>query len=47
MPITDVALEAGYADLSNFVRTFHREIGCPPGAYRAGRGSKILQARSS
>ncbi len=30
MPVTDVALETGFADLSNFVRTFARAAGMPP-----------------
>jgi AraC-like DNA-binding protein len=33
-PITDIALEVGFADLSNFVRTFHRAAGMPPRAFR-------------
>lgn len=51
-PITEVALDAGFADLSNFVRTFHRAAGAAPRAFRAamrqGRSSekrKILQER--
>lgn len=46
-PVTDVALEAGFADLSNFVRTFRRAAGVSPGAFRrAARGErKILQDR--
>jgi AraC-like DNA-binding protein len=36
-PITDIAYDSGFADLSNFVRTFHRAIGASPRAYRAGR----------
>jgi AraC family transcriptional regulator len=32
--VTDVALEAGFADLSNFVRTFHRAAGASPGHFR-------------
>jgi AraC family transcriptional regulator len=45
--ITDVALEAGFADLSNFVRTFHRAAGVSPRRFRqAARGDrKILQDR--
>ncbi|MEJ7733271.1 MAG: AraC family transcriptional regulator [Polyangiaceae bacterium] len=35
-PVTDIAYDAGFGDLSNFVRTFHREVGCSPGAYRRG-----------
>ncbi len=33
-PITDIAYDVGFEDLSNFVRTFHRVIGCSPRAYR-------------
>ncbi len=45
--ITDVALEVGFADLSNFVRTFHRAAGVSPGRFRdVARGRrKILQDR--
>lgn len=48
-PITDVALEVGFADLSNFVRTFHRAAGVSPRRFRqAARGErKILQDRLS
>jgi AraC family transcriptional regulator len=46
-PITDVALDVGFADLSNFVRTFHRVAGISPRGFRqAARGDrKILQER--
>src|SRR5262249_15998039 len=45
--ITDVALDVGFGDLSNFVRTFHRAAGISPrGFRRAARGDrKILQER--
>ena len=45
--ITDVALDVGFADLSNFVRSFHRAAGVSPRAYRrAVRGDrKIFQER--
>lgn len=45
--ITDVAFDAGFADLSNFVRTFHRAAGVSPRDFRrAARGDrKILQDR--
>jgi AraC-like DNA-binding protein len=33
-PITEIALDVGFADLSNFVRTFRRAAGMPPGAFR-------------
>ena len=46
-PITEVAFDAGFADLSNFVRTFHRAAGVSPGSFRqAARGNrKIFQDR--
>jgi AraC-like DNA-binding protein len=40
-PVTEVALEAGFADLSNFVRSFHRVAGLPPRHFRhAARGDR-------
>ena len=40
-PITDVALDVGFADVSNFVRTFHRAAGVSPrGFRRMARGSR-------
>jgi len=45
--VTDVAFEVGFGDLSNFVRTFHRAAGIPPGGFRrmAKGDRKIFQAR--
>jgi AraC-like DNA-binding protein len=45
--ITDIAFDVGFADLSNFVRTFHRAAGVPPlGFRRAANGKrKIFQDR--
>ena len=34
-PVTDVAYDSGWADLSNFNRAFRREFGCSPRALRA------------
>lgn len=34
LPVTDVALEAGFGDLSNFIRTFRRAAGHSPRAFR-------------
>lgn len=40
-PVTDIALDAGFADLSNFVRSFHRVAGLPPRHFRhAARGDR-------
>jgi len=46
-PITDVAYDVGFGDLSNFVRTFHRAAGVSPRRFReASRGMrKIFQDR--
>lgn len=46
-PVTDVAYDVGFADLSNFVRTFHRAAGVSPLRFRqASKGMrKILQER--
>jgi len=46
-PVTDVAYDVGFGDLSNFVRTFHRAAGVSPRKFReASRGErKIFQER--
>jgi AraC-like DNA-binding protein len=45
--ITEIALDVGFGDLSNFVRSFHRAAGVSPGGYRrAALGDrKIFQDR--
>lgn len=45
--ITDIALDAGFNDLSNFVRTFHRAAGIAPRTFRrAARGERrMIQER--
>ena len=45
--ITEIALDVGFADLSNFVRTFHRAAGVSPRSFRrAAKGDrKIFQDR--
>jgi AraC family transcriptional regulator len=46
-PITDIAYDVGFGDLSNFVRSFRRAAGLSPRQFRqAARGKrKILQDR--
>ena len=46
-PVTDIAYDVGFADLSNFVRTFHRAAGTSPLKFRqTSRGDrKIFQER--
>jgi AraC family transcriptional regulator len=34
VPVTDIALDVGFDDLSNFTRTFHAEFGASPRQYR-------------
>jgi AraC-like DNA-binding protein len=33
-PVTEIALDVGFADLSNFTRSFHTEFGASPRQYR-------------
>jgi AraC-like DNA-binding protein len=46
-PVTDIAYDVGFGDLSNFVRTFHRAAGASPMRFRqASKGDrKIFQDR--
>jgi AraC-like DNA-binding protein len=46
-PVTDIAYDVGFGDLSNFVRSFHRAAGVSPQRFRkAARGDrKIFQER--
>jgi AraC family transcriptional regulator len=44
--VTDIALDVGFADLSNFVRSFHRAAGISPVGFRkAARGRRAQRAR--
>lgn len=47
LPVTQVAFDVGFGDLSNFVRSFGRAAGVSPGAFRrASKGERnLLQAR--
>ena len=41
-PITGIAYDVGFGDLSNFVRTFHRAAGVSPRAFRrAAKGERV------
>ncbi|NMO16677.1 helix-turn-helix transcriptional regulator [Pyxidicoccus fallax] len=33
-PVTEIALDVGFGDLSNFINTFRREVGCSPARFR-------------
>lgn len=38
-PVTEIALDVGFGDLSNFIHAFGREVGCSPSRFRTeGRG---------
>jgi AraC-like DNA-binding protein len=39
-PVSAVAFDAGFGDLSTFNRRFRRVMGCSPRAYRSGRRAK-------
>ena len=42
-PVTDIAYDVGFGDLSNFVRTFHRAAGVSPTKFRqASRGQRTI-----
>ncbi|AKU92471.1 L-rhamnose operon transcriptional activator RhaR [Vulgatibacter incomptus] len=47
-PITEIAFDAGFGDLSNFIRTFRRAAGISPGDFRreARNDRKFRQDRS-
>lgn len=45
IPVTDVAFDCGFADLSNFVRTFRRAAGVPPREFRKSSQRNFLQER--
>jgi AraC-like DNA-binding protein len=34
LPVTEIAFEVGFGDLSNFINFFRREIGCSPSQFR-------------
>jgi AraC-like DNA-binding protein len=34
-PVTEIALDVGFEDLSNFIRSFRSEFGVSPSRYRA------------
>ena len=43
LPVTDVALDCGFGDLSNFVRTFGRAAGVSPKRFRrAANGERRI-----
>jgi AraC family transcriptional regulator len=45
LPVTEVALDAGFGDLSNFIRTFRRASGRSPHAFRLGGARGRAPAR--
>jgi AraC family transcriptional regulator len=48
IPVTEIGYEAGWVDLSNFIRTFRRDVGCSPREFRRNgilRGRRRLGSR--
>ena len=49
-PLSELALECGYADQPAFTRQFHKSVGLTPGAYRLatahGRKRGLTEARA-
>jgi transcriptional regulator GlxA family with amidase domain len=37
LPLAEVALSTGFADQSHFTKSFHRQMGISPGAWRRER----------
>jgi AraC-like DNA-binding protein len=46
-PVTDIAYDVGFGDLSNFVRAFHRAAGASPCGSAASKGASKATARFS
>jgi transcriptional regulator GlxA family with amidase domain len=44
--ITEIAMATGFSAVSHFTRTFHREVGLSPRAYRRGRRPQPVRAES-
>jgi AraC-like DNA-binding protein len=44
-PITHIAFDVGFADLSNFINAFRREVGCSPRHYRQSGLARLRAAR--
>ena len=40
LPITEVALQSGFYDHSDFARQFRRQMGLPASSYRQGGGAR-------
>ena len=40
-PLTQIALDAGFADQAHFTRVFKKLVGVTPGAYRAAQAPKV------
>jgi AraC-like DNA-binding protein len=39
--VTDVAMTVGFSEVSHFTRTFHRDVGVSPRAYRRGQRGQV------
>jgi AraC-like DNA-binding protein len=46
-PITAIAYDVGFGDLTHFIRSFGRAFGCSPRAFRGAGGLPIAAARNA
>jgi transcriptional regulator GlxA family with amidase domain len=42
-PVTDIAFDVGFGDLSNFINTFRRKVGCSPQRFRTAAAEESLE----
>lgn len=47
LPLSEIALMAGFADQSHFTRRFHRQVGCTPAAFARKNGRRRTQGAES
>lgn len=43
-PVTEIAYQVGFSDLSNFINAFRREVGCSPRQFRNARSNEWRRA---
>jgi AraC family transcriptional regulator len=43
-PVTEIALDVGFPDLSNFINTFRRSVGCAPSRFRKAAPEDLISA---
>jgi AraC-like DNA-binding protein len=46
-PVTEIAFDVGFGDLSNFINTFRRKVGCSPRRFRTAAANESLDRERS